>query len=366
MKIKQLHATQPFSLQMKDNQGCLIINLDSEVLLDEEVEILTNKFIGGVLLFEHNFINNDQIKSLIDSIKSINSNLLIAIDHEGGRVQRFKKGFTSLPSFSSIGNICRTDHSLADEIAYNSGYIAGYELKAIGVDLNFSPVVDLSAKSDVLNSRTFSESSTNVIRLSLSYIQGLIDNGIIPTLKHYPGHGSVTGDTHKDPMNCNLPWDDIYEHLVVFEKIHNKYNIPIMTSHIQFSEISNDPVTTSSMWLKEISHKVFGKLPYFISDDLEMHGIKKHYPELSRLSLLEKTLTTGCSMAIVTTMQDKNIIKEKKSHIFYKNEYLNRINLHNINTRNNNLPCLHELSYNKGDVNTYHNAIEFTGRHIKE
>ena len=189
---------------MKDNQGYLIINLDGDRLLDEEVEILNSKFIGGVLLFEHNFINNDQIKSLIDSIKSINSNLLIAIDHEGGRVQRFKEGFTSLPSFSSIGNLYKTDHNLADEIAYNSGYIAGYELKAIGVDLNFSPVVDLSSNSDVLNSRTFSESSINVVRLSLLYIQGLIDNGIIPTLKHYPGHGSVSGDTHTDLMNCDL------------------------------------------------------------------------------------------------------------------------------------------------------------------
>jgi len=351
---------------MKDNQGYLIINLDSDRLLDEEVEILNNKFIGGVLLFEHNFINNDQIKSLIESIKSVNSNLLIAIDHEGGRVQRFKEGFTSLPSFSSIGSIHITDHSLADEIAYNSGYIAGYELKAIGVDLNFSPVVDLSSNSNVLNSRTFSESSINVVRLSLLYIQGLIDNGIIPTLKHYPGHGSVSGDTHTDLLNCDMSWDDIYKHLVVFEKIHNKYNIPIMTSHIQFNKISNHPVTTSSTWLKDIPRKVFDKHPFFISDDLEMLGIKKHYSDLNRLSILEKTLTSGCSMAIVTTMQDKKIIKEKKSHLFYKKEYLDKLKSHNINTDHINLPCLDDLLYNRGDVNTYHKAIEIMGRHTKD
>ena len=351
---------------MKNNQGYLIINLDSDTLLDEEVEMLNNKFIGGVLLFEHNFIDNNQIKSLIDSIKSINSNLLIAIDHEGGRVQRFREGFTSLPSFSFIGNIYRKDHSLADEIAYNCGYIAGYELKAVGVDLNFSPVVDLSANSDVLSSRTFSESSINVIRLSLLYIQGLIDNGIIPTLKHYPGHGSVPGDTHTDLMNCDMSWDNLYKHLTVFEKIHNKYDIPIMTSHIQFNKISNDPVTTSSTWLKDIPCKVFDKLPYFISDDLEMLGIKKHYPELSRLRILEKTLTSGCSMAIVTTMQDKKIIKENKSHLFYKNEYLDKLNSHSINTDHINLPCLGDLSYNRGDMNTYHKAIEIMGRHTKK
>jgi beta-glucosidase-like glycosyl hydrolase len=167
-------------------------------------------------------------------------------------------------------------------------------------------------------------------------------------------------------MNCDKSLDDLYEHLVVFEKIHNKYDIPIMTSHIQFNKISNDPVTTSSTWLKDIPRKVFDKLPYFISDDLEMLGIKKHYPELNRLSILEKTLTSGCSMAIVTTMQDKKIIKEKKSHLFYKNEYLDKLNSHNINTGHINLPCLDDLLYNRGDMNTYREAIEIMGRHIKD
>jgi hypothetical protein len=97
-----------------------------------------------------------------------------------------------------------------------------------------------------------------------------------------------------------------------------------------------------------------------------MLGIKKHYPELSKLSILEKTITEGCSMAIVTTMQDKKIIEEKRSYLFYKNEYLDKLNSHNFHPRNINLPCLHELTYNKGDVNTYRKATEVVGRHIKE
>ena len=97
-----------------------------------------------------------------------------------------------------------------------------------------------------------------------------------------------------------------------------------------------------------------------------MLGIRKHYPELSRLNILEKTLTSGCSMAIVTTMQDKKIIKEKKSHLFYKNEYLDKLNSHSINTDHINLPSLDNLSYNRGEVDTYHKAIEFMGQYIKE
>jgi beta-glucosidase-like glycosyl hydrolase len=163
-----------------------------------------------------------------------------------------------------------------------------------------------------------------------------------------------------------MSWEEIYKHLIVFEKIYNKQDIPIMTSHIQFNNISMDPVTTSSKWLNDIPSKVFGKFPFFISDDLEMLGIKKHYPELSKLSILEKTLAEGCSMAIVTTMQDKKIIEEKRSYLFYKNEYLDKLNSHNFRPRNINLPCSHELTYNKGDVNTYLKATEVVGRHIKE
>ena len=351
---------------MKNNQGYLIINLDTEILLDEEAEILNNKFIGGVLLFEHNFINPDQVNSLITNIKTINSDLLIAIDHEGGRVQRFKKGLTSLPSFNSIGNVYRMDPSLGDEVAYYAGYIAGYELKEIGIDINFSPVVDISTNSNVLSSRTFSRSSIDVVRLSLSYIEGLIDNGIIPTLKHYPGHGCVSDDTHTDLVCSDMSWEEIYKHLIVFEKIYDKHDIPIMTSHIQFNNISNDPVTTSSKWLNEIPEKVFGKLPFFISDDLEMLGVKNHFPQLSKLSILEKTLTGGCAMAIVTTMQDKKIIEEKRSYLFYKNEYLDKLKSQKFHPRDINLPCLHELTYNKGDMNTYRKATEVVGRHIKE
>ena len=366
MNIKLLRVTQQFSFQMKDNHGYLIINLDTTNLLDEEAEMLNNKFIGGVLLFEHNFINQDQIKSLIKNIKSINSNLLIAIDHEGGRVQRFKEGFTSLPSFSSIGAACKANHDLAEEIAYHAGYIAGFELKAIGVDLNFSPVVDLTSSSNVLNSRTFSESSIDVIELSSSYIQGMIDNGIMPTLKHYPGHGAVSGDTHTDLMINNLSWEELHKHIVIFEKIHNKYEVPIMTSHIQFNNISSDPVTTSAKWLNDIANKLFNKLPYFISDDLEMLGLKKHYPELSRLSILEKTLTGGCSMAIVTTMQDRKIIQEKRSYLFYKNEYLDKLDQYDFHTDHINLPCLHDLSYNKGNLSTYRKAVELVEKHMRE
>ena len=153
-------------------------------------------YIGGVILFDHNYEHVEQVKSLIDSIKSINNDIFIAVDHEGGRVQRFKEDFTLLPSFESIGDIYLDDQDLADEIAYYCGYISGFELKRAGIDINFSPVVDLSSDSNVLNSRTLSRDPEVILRLASRYIMGHIDNEIIPVLKHFPGHGAVLSDTH--------------------------------------------------------------------------------------------------------------------------------------------------------------------------
>ena len=247
------------------------------------------------------------------------------------------------------------------------GWLIGYELRCIGIDVNTAPVLDINYnRSNVMQGRCFSEDPKDTSLLSEAFIIGTKQSGISSICKHYPGHGCVSGDTHTDLMSCKMSWEEIHKHLIVFEKIYNKQDIPIMTSHIQFNNISKDPVTTSSKWLNEIPSKVFGKFPFFISDDLEMLGIKKHYPELSKLSILEKTLAEGCSMAIVTTMQDKKIIEEKRSYLFYKNEYLDKLNSHNFHPRNINLPCLHELTYNKGDVDTYRKATEEVGKHIKE
>ena len=135
--------------------GPLIINLDSTSISVEEKDLLLSKPIGGVILFSHNYDNKNQIRSLISSIKEIRDNIIICIDHEGGRIQRFKNEFTSLPSFQVIGNLYSIDKTKAEDLAYYSGYIAGYELKDIGIDINFSPVVDLTSKSSVLKVELF-------------------------------------------------------------------------------------------------------------------------------------------------------------------------------------------------------------------
>ena len=339
--------------------GPLIINLDSLILSKNESEILSDQAIGGVILFNHNYSNTSQVKSLISSIKDIRDNIIIAIDHEGGRVQRFKDGFTLLPSFSEISQLYNQDNAVAQEVAYSSGYVAGYELKTIGVDINFSPVVDLTSKSIVMSERTLSTSPEVVISLASSYIRGLIDNGILPTFKHFPGHGAVTSDTHTDISKCNLKLHELSSHISTFKDLHEKYKLPIMTSHIVFNQISNNPVTTSSKWLCDLSEKIYEHKPFYISDDLEMAAITQTFNSKSRMDILNKALQSGCNMTIVTTMQNQDIIKKKSSYNFYSSEYLEKSSeIIKLFNQAPDLPCLEDINYNIGSNEIYQKSIK--------
>ena len=340
--------------------GPIIINLDSISISTEEKDLLSSNLIGGVILFSHNYANKNQIKSLISSIKEIRDNIIICIDHEGGRIQRFKNEFTSLPSFQVIGNLYSIDKTKAEDLAYYSGYIAGYELKDIGIDINFSPVVDLTSKSSVLKSRTFSNNPNVVVELAWKYIQGYVDNGIIPTLKHFPGHGVITTDTHTDISYCDVRYEQLDSHICSFQNIHNKINIPIMTGHIIYPKVSEQPVTSSSKWLQEISNNIFTHKPFFISDDLEMRGLSDHFKDQSKLNIFHKVISSGCDMTIITTMQNQKLIEDKKSYYFYQKEFIEPLcNSSKFQISDINIPCSGDISYNIGDFDVYKNALKY-------
>ncbi len=338
--------------------GPMIVNIDSTELSNQECALLENELIGGVLLFDHNYVDKIQVNDLIKSIKNINDKLVIAIDQEGGRVQRFKNGFTLLPSFSEIGHSYLTDPDLADKIAYSSGYVCGYELKEIGIDVNFSPVIDLSFKSNVLNKRTLSSDPAIVIRLASMYIKGLIDNGITPTLKHFPGHGCVSSDTHLNVSKCEISYNDLMPHISTFKELHNQFMVPIMTSHIIFTEISDSPVTTSNQWLGKLSKDIYKTEPFFISDDLEMAAITDKYSNQSRIDILNKSLESGCNMAIVTTMQNKSIINNNMSYDFYNSEYISKNHDILIPKLDKDLLCPNNIIYNEGVTSVYQDAVK--------
>jgi len=234
------------------NIGPLIINIDNTRLSDNEKSIIKHELIGGVILFTHNYSSKNQLTTLVNELKSIKDNLLITIDHEGGRIQRLIDNFTHLPSFEYISQI--KNKKLKHEIAYSSGYIAGHELSEIGFDINFSPVVDLNHDKDnkLLKDRTFGNNSVDVIELANQYIIGCLSGGILPVLKHYPGHGRVSTDSHIEDCVSDVTFDELINtDIKPFQELVKNHQIPIMTNHIIYKEIDDYITTYSKKLLQE-------------------------------------------------------------------------------------------------------------------
>ena len=303
--------------------GPYIINVDGLQLTKEESELINHELVGGVILFAKNYSNKDQITNLIQSIKDIKDNLIISVDHEGGRIQRFINNFTKLPSFHEISQI--DDKDKKELVAYNVGYVAGHELSSIGINMNFSPVVDLSitGSSKLLDGRIFGSEVNQVIRLASCYIEGLKKTGVMPVLKHYPGHGRVTTDTHSQFCICDSSKEEIInQDILPFKILHDKYTIPIMTNHICYKNIDKNVCTYSSVLLKIILGEMIKIKPIIISDDLEMYSAKYFDNHLINYeSRVLQALDAGCDYLIIST----NLVKEDEystSANYYMDNYI--------------------------------------------
>ena len=308
------------------NIGPLIINLDGTELSNNERQLIEHPLVGGIILFSHNFISKKQLHSFIDDIKSVKDNLLITIDHEGGRVQRLLDGFTHLPSFEKISEI--ENDNIRKQIAYQAGYISAYELSKVSIDINYSPVIDINhnKENDLLRDRTFGDNAGNIILLANEYIKGSLDGGVLPVLKHFPGHGRVMTDSHTEDCLSDIEIDELLNtDILPFKVLHDKYtevNLPIMTNHIIYSKVDKYITTYSKEWLDKQSSLIFTKKPFFISDDIEMFSattINNKNMSCEKRVLL--ALKAGCRMIIATTMQDNDIINRKSSHEYYRKNY---------------------------------------------
>ena len=311
------------------NVGPLIINLDGTNLSSNERNTIKHDLVGGIILFSHNYTSKAQLKSLILDIKSIKDNLLISIDHEGGRIQRLLDGFTHLSSFESISNLSNIDAKIS--AAYKAGMLGANELSDINIDINYSPVVDMShhKTNNLLIDRTFGNDPDEIILLADSYIKGCLDGGILPVLKHFPGHGRVNTDSHLEDCISKINLDTLLEtDILPFQELHTRfieYNLPIMTNHVAYSEVDKFITTYSQEWLKNISSTIFDKMPIFISDDLEMYSaIKVNNKNISCEERTLLALNAGCRMIIATTMQNSQIIKNNQSYKYFHENYFTK------------------------------------------
>ena len=178
-------------------QVTLITDVQGPTLTDKERQWLSHAFLGGMILFARHFQSRDQLVQLINEIKTINPNLLITVDHEGGRVQRFREGFTQVPAMGEIGAVYAQNPDKAIKLARSAAIVLAYELQEVGIDLTYAPVLDINyQRNTVIGDRSFAEDKTCLKILAASFMSGLKEMDFAVVAKHFPGHGWVNLDSH--------------------------------------------------------------------------------------------------------------------------------------------------------------------------
>ncbi len=293
--------------------GPVMVGLSGLTLTAEEREMLQHPMVGAVILFSRNFENTLQVKALIDEVHALRQpKLLVAVDHEGGRVQRFRSGFTRLPAVRNFGQLYDQDPKRAKRICETAGWLMAVELRAVGVDFSFAPVIDLDyGVSTVIGDRAFHRDPQAVAELTQSYIKGMQRAGMAATAKHFPGHGAVEVDTHLGIARDERRLVDIEsEDLIPFERLIHNGLAGVMAAHVIYPQVDDKPAGFSHFWLQRILRQQLQFQGVIFSDDLLMEGAAVAGDVCERAAA---ALTAGCDMALVCS--DFNAICRTLDHL---------------------------------------------------
>lgn len=279
--------------------GPLMIDIVGTEMTDDEKTLLLQPEVGGVILFTRNFESVSQICQLIDDIHALRTpHLLVAVDHEGGRVQRFRDGFTILPPAAKFEKIFQQDNQKGRTLARTAGWLMAAELRAIGVDFSFAPVLDLAhGVSGVIGDRAFARRPQTVATLAFAFMRGMLDAGMSAVGKHFPGHGAVVEDSHIAMPVDHRELDIIMQHDVIpFKRMIENGIAGIMSAHVVYDQVDKRPAGYSQYWLQTILRGELNFPGAIFSDDLSMEaaGIAGGYGERA-----EAALAAGCDMALV-------------------------------------------------------------------
>ena len=277
--------------------GSLIIDLEGTQLQHEERELLTHPAVAGVILFSRNFLSKDQVTQLNYDIKSVNEDLLICVDQEGGNVQRFKEGFTILPAAAMHGAIYDERPEAGLNEAYKYGKIMARELLEVGVDFSFAPVLDVDHDvSDVIGERSFHDDPHVVTKLASASIDGIKSTGMAVVGKHFPGHGGVAADTHTGVVVDDRSFETLSTHeMIPFIELLPKLDA-MMPAHVIYEKVDKRPASLSSRWLKNILRDQYGYQGIVISDDFSMEAAKAFG---SASECVNHALLSGCDLVLV-------------------------------------------------------------------
>ena len=279
--------------------GPLMIDIEGPSLSAEDRELLQHPFVGGVILFSRNYENLVQLQTLTEEIHALRDpRLLIAVDQEGGRVQRFRKPFSELPALAALGELYDQDPGKALALATDCGWLMAAELRAVGVDFSFSPVLDLrSPNSSIIGDRAFHADPQIVVRLARAYVAGMRDVNMSAVGKHFPGHGYVAADSHRELPVDDRDFLDIEQaDLLPFRALVESGIEGIMTAHVLYPKVDGCAAGYSRRWIEHTLRQQMHFDGVVFSDDLNMAGA---HAGSSHVERAQKAMAGGCDMLLI-------------------------------------------------------------------
>lgn len=284
--------------------GPVMLDVEGLSLSDDDRKRLSHPQVGGVILFTRNYQSPQQLKELVDEIHSLRTpRLVLAADQEGGRVQRFRDGFQAIPAMASFGTLFDSDQGQAIHFAETCAWIMASELLYYGIDLSFSPVLDIANPiSSVIGDRAFHQNPEVITRLANGWIRGMKKAGMEAVGKHFPGHGSVEGDSHHVMPFDRRNFSDMEAlDLVPFRRVIATHLSGIMMAHVIYDQVDSLAAGYSRLWIETILRQQLNFNGVVFSDDLSMSGAESvgSYAQRARQSL-----SAGCDMLLVCNNPD--------------------------------------------------------------
>jgi beta-N-acetylhexosaminidase len=283
--------------------GVLMLDIEGTALNAVETEQIKSPQVGGLILFSRNYDTPDQLKSLMTSIRALRADLLVAVDQEGGRVQRFREGFTRLPPMAALGRRWLQNPHHAIACAHELGWLMATELRRFDIDISFAPVLDLDwGQSSVIGDRAFGADPEVVIQLAGGVMAGMHEAGMAATGKHFPGHGWVQADSHLElPIDERSMAEIEEQDLRPFDALIRRGLDGVMPAHVVYSQVCSAPAGFSSYWLQQVLRQRLHFDGVIFSDDLSMEGASQAGSYAERC---DRALAAGCDMVLVCNHPD--------------------------------------------------------------
>ncbi|MEC7644274.1 beta-N-acetylhexosaminidase [Idiomarina sp.] len=277
----------------------VMIDIAGTELTAEDKQLLAHPDVNGLILFTRNFVSIEQVENLVAAAREVSETpLLVAVDHEGGRVQRFRDGFSAIPAMARIAELPHDEQLAA---AQDLGWLMAREVRAVGIDISFAPVLDINGCSEVIGDRAFASDVQQVAHIAQAFIEGMHEAGMGATGKHFPGHGSVAADSHfAVPVDSRAKEVIFNTDLPVFDMLADRL-AGMMPAHVIYEQVDSQPAGFSHYWLQTILREQLGFNGLIFSDDLSMQGATV-VGDMRQRALA--ALEAGCDMVLVCNDRD--------------------------------------------------------------